>query len=853
MFTDIEGSTMLVRRLGDAWGDVLDRHRQIVRRILADTDGREVGTEGDAFFVTFDDARRAATAALGIHAALAAEVWPQNAPVRLRIGLHTGSVEVRHGNYVGLDVHKAARIAAAAHGGQTLVSETTALLITTDLADHHLYDVGEHRLKDIPGSVRMFQMGPGSFPPPRALDGRVLRLPSRWSHLVGRDLDLARVRKEWEAGARLVSLVGPAGVGKSSLALALGHERADAGDGAAMIPLAAVRDPADVAPEIARVLDAPDSDVVSITGCLGGRRTLLVLDNFEQIRAAGPTVLSLLETAPGLHVLVTSQAPLHVAGERIVYVEPLAVPVSNRYDDVATSPAVAMFLQRALEVDPDFALDLANAAAVAGICRRLDGNPLALELAAARCRSMTPQQLLDRLDSSFTLLRSRRGDDAGDAAAARHASLESALDWTLSLLPDEARALVDGLGVFEGGWTLEMLEQVAAEALADQVTPVDVAWALDDLVDLSVVRRSSEDASRFTWPPALRDLARTRLAATPEQEQRWSRAHAVAYARLAETLTEHHPSVEGDPIRPETANLWRALEWASVADAQLHARLASVTHGMVLSNRAALRPHIVAALATTDDDVLQGRLYSILGYLHHASGEHAPALRAVGDAVDAFMRAGRPVDAARQLVERAYLLCSAHPDDQQADAWLDQADAMLADAGVQDNRAVFMRAQLMVIRHDAHGAAEVLERLSSMLQEAPMTLDDATHHAHLSADCQLLVGDFEAARRTYGVSLRAALEENALAQASIEMQGVAMALGGLGRHREAACVAGAADHVQSELGFTPDYAWWKALIEQLVTRPGIAALGEAGHDEALAAGRALGVDGALDRALELSD
>lgn len=846
MFTDIEGSTILVTRLGDAWGDVLERHQRIVRDVLAGTDGSEVDTEGDAFFVVFDDARRAAAACGRIHAALADETWPQDIELKIRIGLHTGSVEERDGRYIGLDVHKAARVGAAAHGGQTLVSETTALLVVTGSGDNDLRDLGEHRLKDIPGTVHLFQLGAGSFPPPRALDGRVLRLPSLWSDLVGRGGDAARVGKEWANGARLVTLVGPAGVGKSSLALTLAHRRVDAGDGAAMVALAAVREPVEVLPQIARTLDAAGADLAAVTAALGGSRTVLVLDNFEQVRAAASTVTALLEAMPDLDILVTSQAPLHAAGEHVVYLDPLPLPSSDRYNDVVSSPAVAMFRERVLAVDPDFDLDVTNASAVAGICRRLDGNPLALELAAARCRSMTPQQLLERLDRSLALLRSRADD-----VDARHASLESSLDWTLSLLPDDARALVDGLGVFEGGWTLEVLEQVSAGAMDDD--PVDVLWAVDDLVDLSVIRRVADSGTRLTWPPALRDLARRRLAATPEREERWEAAHASAFLQMLEAIADDDTGSRDDDLpHAEMPNLRRAIEWATAHDTRIHVRLVAALAPVAQLYGAELRPHLDAALAAVgDDDLAWGRLQTIAAYFCHFAGDNSGALALLGQADELWQRLDRPVLRARGLIEQAYLLASGDPDDRRADAWLDTADALIATAGVNLNRAVFMRAQLMVIRHDVPGAQAVLEHLVQLRSHGQLRSEDEMYRAHLTGDCQLLTGDFAAARQTYGAALRNALQRNELAQASIEAQGVAMALGGLGRHAEAACLAGAAAGIQQELDFQPDYRWWIALMHQLITDPGIGALGEA-HTEAVEAGKALGLNAGFDRALELS-
>jgi tetratricopeptide (TPR) repeat protein len=844
MFTDVEGSTSLARALGTAWGDVLDRHQRVVRTALAEHGGVEVDTEGDAFFVVFDDAPQAVECADQIHRDLAAEGWPNDLAIRVRVGVHTGSVEQRDQRWVGLDVHKAARIGAAANGGQTIISAATRELLRPE---HSVLDLGEHRLKDFPVAVRLYQLGGAGirFPPPRSLDGHVVLLPTVWSEVVGRGQEIEAVQALWASGRRLVTLAGPAGVGKTSLALALAQDRADrGGHSAVMVHLAGVTEPGEVIPALARTVEATSATPPDIATMIGKRPCLVVFDNFEQVRAAGPSVLTLLEQIPQVSALVTSQAPLHVAGEHVVPIGSLPSPLSDGYEDVATSPAAMVFASRVSAADPRFVLTDENAAVVAEICRRLDGNPLALELAAARCRAMTPRQLLARLDDALTLLRTRTNLDE------RHASLQTALEWTLGLLSADARALVDGFGVFEGGWTLELAEQVAAAALGTD--GLDVAWAVDDLIDLFIVRRSADDPSRLVWPAVLRDLARRRLASVSEREDRWRRAHAAAMLALGTSIADadaDDDEDDGDALRAEEANVLRALDWSADHDASLHSRLASVCEPISRSHRLQLQAHLHRAVEPADDPVTCARLQTLAGLLAHRAGDPLSAIARFGNADAWWQRTDRTVDRAAVLVERAYTLASYDSEDHRADRWLDEADVLLAEANVTMIRAVFMRAYVMVIRRDAAGARSVLERLRALhLDEEGTT---AVDHAHLSADCELISGDYEAARQTYSKAFRLALDQGNLPQCSVEAQGIAMALGGLQHYAEALQTLGAAERLRDDIDYHAHYTWWTRLQDDLVRTPGTEALDETGYEAAWQSGHRLSLDQAVAHALHL--
>jgi predicted ATPase/class 3 adenylate cyclase len=844
LFTDIEGSTVLVRRLGEDWAGVLERHRDLVRQAVVDHDGVEVGTEGDGFFVVFDDARRAAACATVIHELLAGQDWPAGAELLVRIGIHTGSAEQRDGDWLGLDVHKAARIGAAAHGGQTLISEATRHLLDED---SWLVDLGEHRLKDLPGSVRLYQLGDGrgrAFPPPRTLGGRTVRLPPQWAPLVGRDRETSQLLQLVEDGHRLITLSGPAGVGKTSLALQVAHrwvERCD--DSVVMVPLAAVESASEVIPAIARALDAGSPTYDHIAAAVGNRSLLLVLDNLEQVRAVGADIVSLLEAMPGLRALATSQAPLRVPGEKLVVLEPLQLPRTDRLQEVSSAPAVALFCERARALDPRFALTNDNAAAVAAVCRQLDGNPLALELAAARCRSLTPGQLLKRLSDPLSVLVAR------NAGSDRHASLQSALERTWDLLPEGTRLVASGLGVFEGGWTLELAEQVTAETLPE-AQGVDVAWAIDDLVDMSVVRRDADDMTRLTWPTALRDLARGRLAADAELELRWCVAHAKVFLRRCEEVADD-PDPDEASWAADGANVWRALEWAQRHDTDLHARLVAVSYGPLRDRLTELDGHLADALACTNDPLTRARLLTLAGLVAARDGNPLSGLAWLEESDAMWAQADRPVERADTFVTRAMMLAQIDHTDARADGWLDEAESLFAhNAPSRTKDVVFGRAQLMVARHDTDGARAALAQLRTLAQGRVLTGYEATVHAHLSADCALLTGDYDSALSGYGEALRLSLQRVYLHQCSTEMQGIAMALGGMGRLAEALRVLGAAERVRDDIGDRMTVAWWSRLLEDFVVRPSETSLDEAARLAARSSGYELGLDAAVALALE---
>ncbi|NNF26206.1 MAG: adenylate/guanylate cyclase domain-containing protein, partial [Gemmatimonadetes bacterium] len=438
LFTDIEASTRLLHAVGDAYRDILALHHRLLRQAIAAHSGWEVDTAGDGFFVSFQTARKAVEAAAAAQRAFHHQTWPEGAKVRVRMGIHTGEPTRTESSYVGMDVHLAARVCGAAHGGQVLVSGTTRRLLGQDLpVDVDLQDLGSHRLKDIAEPEQLFQLLiqglPQDFPPIRAEAGRIHNLPVPDQPLIGREKEVEAIGTVLrEPGTRIVTLTGPGGTGKTRLALAVGLDVGPSfEDGVCFAPLASIGDPALVIETVAKQLGVPENpgrpamDV--IREGLDNRRVLLVLDNFEHVAEAAPQVGELVRYCPRLAVLVTSRVVLRLAREREFPVPPLPLPGNGMrpgprdgtgsngttngrtggvpdIDQLLSHASIALFVDRARSVRPDFALSEENAAAVSEICRRVDGLPLALELAAARIKLLTPSELLRRMDRRLDFL-----------------------------------------------------------------------------------------------------------------------------------------------------------------------------------------------------------------------------------------------------------------------------------------------------------------------------------------------------------------------------------------------------------------------------------------------------------------
>ena len=541
LFTDIEGSTRLLQAHPDGYESMLVRQREIIGSSAAARNGVIVDTAGDSCFAAFSRAVDAVLAAVEAQRSLCSEAWPAGEQLRVRIGLHTGAPSVSAEGYVGIDVHKAARIAAAARGGQILASRATAGLVESELpAGINLRDLGLQRLKDLTLPDNLFQIGADGlqteFPALRTLDSRNNNLPLQPTSFIGREEEFKKA-KRLLAGNRLLTLTGPGGAGKTRLALQLAADALEEfADGVYFVSLAPITDPANLSGAIAEALPFTpgprEETLTALARYLEGLELLLVIDNFEHMVSAATVVSRLLENASGLKVLTTSREPLGLAGEQEFPVPPLLLPsdVSDQSPDILSKYAsVQLFIQRTQAINPAFQLTAMNAQAVCGICIRLDGLPLSLELAAARMKLFTPQKLLDRLDNRFSLLRAIRKN-----TPVRQQTLRNTIDWSYNLLDEGERTLFARFAVFAGGCTLEAAEQICG---SDSLFPpsIDVVNGIDSLLNKSLLRQSigSEGEPRFYMLETIREYAAEHLASSSESKS-LEREHVTFFADMAE-------------------------------------------------------------------------------------------------------------------------------------------------------------------------------------------------------------------------------------------------------------------------------------------------------------------------------
>jgi predicted ATPase/class 3 adenylate cyclase len=569
LFSDIEGSTKLLDDLGSVrYAEALADHRRMMRDAFATHGGVEVDTQGDAFFVAFSDARGA------VAAAGQAQHELSGGPIAVRMGLHTGEPLLTGEGYVGIDIHRGARVMSAGHGGQVLLSDATYQLLG---GDDRLIDLGLHRLKDLTEPQRLWQLGDGEFPPLKTL--YQTNLPVQPTPLVGRQAELAAVLGLL-AESRLVTLTGAGGSGKTRLALQAAAELVDDyRDGVWWIPLAALADPELVMRSIGQVVGARNGLVEH----LRSRETLLLLDNFEQLLDAAPALAELLSETTEVKVLATSREPLKLGGEQRFPVEPLA-----------DSDAVTLFLERARAVEPSFQ----PSPAIEAICRRLDGLPLALELAAARLSLLSAEELLVRLESALPLLTGGVRD-----APERQRTLRATIEWSNDLCSAEEQLLFGRLAVFSGSFTLEAAERVCAAT-------VD---SLQSLVDKSLVRRWA--SGRFGMLETIHEFARGRFDEAGEA-QAIERAHAEHFLAVAESANLS-VDADGPPnhelARLEQANFRAALEWAvTSSERELGLRIAVALAQYWVSESPFEGDHWFERLLADAEDVDPGLLAAAL-------------------------------------------------------------------------------------------------------------------------------------------------------------------------------------------------------------------------------------------------
>jgi predicted ATPase/class 3 adenylate cyclase len=805
LFTDVEGSTRLLQEHGAGYADLLAEHRRALRDAFAQNSGVEVDTQGDAFFVAFSRATDAVAAAGEARQAL------EGGPIRVRMGLHTGEPITTDEGYVGMDVHRAARIAAATHGGQIVLSETTRRLLESDAS---IRDLGEHRLKDLVHAERLYQLGDGDFPPLRTLDAT--NLPIASSPLVGREREVEELVAMLSNGTRLLTLTGPGGTGKTRLALQVAAELVGTQrDGVFWVPLVGLSDPELLDSEVAQTIGAPDD----LSGFLRGRQLLLLLDNFEHLLDAAPAVSTVLGASTGVRLLVTSRAPLRVAGEQEYRLEPL--PASD---------AVTLFVERARAVGRELQPD----PTVEAICRRLDGLPLAVELAAARTKLLAPDRLLERLDSALPILTGGARD-----APERQRTLRATIEWSYDLLEPDSRELFARLSVFAGSFPLEAAEEVCSADLD----------GLAALVDYSLVKPIGDD--RFLILDTIAEYARERLDELGAQDLR--SGHADYFAAVAEDAYAHRFDAEAEwsaRLETDQDDLRAALDWLEQNDSERALELAGALGWFWLS-RGLLEEgcrRLSEALSASDDDGRsRARALTAAGSLNARHGDVERGREQLEEALRRWRELGDRDELASALDSLAWPLIYDAGDESAALASFEEALAIRRELGdsAGETRALVGVAQVLV----ALGEVERAETISYELLERAAGGDLRTEHFayHFLADCALVRGDTVEAEERYRQSLRAALPLGDVIETSFEVQGVAMAVAGNGDSEKALRLAAAVEATWESLGISISIVFWDSLLDRYLS-PARELLG-AKADAVWAEGRALDFDDAVELAL----
>jgi predicted ATPase/class 3 adenylate cyclase len=903
LFTDIEGSTRLLEALEADYGQVLETHRRLLREAFDANDGHEVDTQGDAFFVAFPTARDAIRAAAHAQRALVAHAWPRELPVRVRMGVHTGRPMLHAGLYFGMDVHRGARVAAAGHGGQVLVSEATRDSLAGELDDGlALRDLGAHRLKDLTQPQHLFQLEirglENEFPALKTLENRPTNLPTQPTALIGREQELGQaadlLRRD---DVRMLTFTGPGGTGKTRLALQLAAELLEEfSDGVFFINLAAITDPALVVSTIAQTLAVRESRGLTLEETLveylRDRRMLLVVDNFEQLLAGAASLVPLL-TAPGPKLLVTSRAPLRLSAEHEYAVPPLELPDPAHLPGLAAlsqNEAVALFVERARAVRADFEVTNENAPAVAEICVRLDGLPLAVELAAARVRALSPQALLRRLEQRLTLLTGGRLD-----VPARQQTLRAAIEWSYALLSEPQQRLLSRLAAFVGGCDLE-----SAEAVCDDCTlGLDVLEGVASLIENSLVRKQDDPDGepRYFMLETIREYATEKLEASGERDE-VRRRHAEHFLALCDRADRLMVGLDvpqtGSPeerVQRELPNLRAAFEWAfDQRNRRLVLGFAAAMWGWTLSaNNTEARAWVTRALRETEgvNSTDRARALVWLGVIETSQADFRSAEASFEKARSIFAEKGDEGGVTRALIgagsaaaslgeaERARVLLNEALA--RADAYkigFDRANARVAaamaasSAGDADDAQELLEEGLAFYRelgaprriwfaqlinagwfalqkHDFVRAKAVLEEyLGGETWKSPVGIANA--HANLGL-VALYERDRDAADFHFREALPLAWRAGAKRSIAEELYGLA-AVAAIDRDAErCARLWGAADAIKLSTN-SPLSEPEKFLVEEFL-EPARAALGEDVGARMATEGAALGLDEALDYAL----
>lgn len=864
LFTDIEGSTRLVQDLGDAVSKrIFADHRRLLIEAVESSGGSVYQDQGESFVFAFRRAKAAVRAAVAAQRAFRHHPWPNGGKCRVRMGLHTGEPVGEAGEYVGLDVHRAARICGAGHGGQILLSLTTQELVADDVPDGITFkDLGEHRLKDLTRPHRLFQIVtadlPADFPPLTSLDLFPNNLPRQLTSFIGREEQIAEVER-LVSTTPLLTLTGVGGVGKTRLALHVAADVLDRfKDGVWLVELAPLSDPSLVPQSVSTVLgvrEQPERSILeTISDFLQPKELLLVLDNAEHLIAACAQLAdALLRACPNLRIMATSRENLGIAGETVWPVPALSFPDTEQLPPVeklAESEAIRLFVERATGVVPTFKLTDRNGLAVASICQRLDGLPLAIELAAARVKVLSVEQIAERLNDRFGLL-----TGGGRTTLPRHQTLQAAIDWSYDLLSEKERTLLRRLSVFAGGWTLEAVQAIC---VGDGIEGSDILDLLTRLVDKSlVVAEEQGQEVRYHLLETVRQYAREKLVKAGENAKVQGK-HRDWYLALAERMEPKRGGPEQasglERLEAEHDNLRGALAW-SLAQGETEAavRLAGALGWFwhIRGYWSEGREHLKVVLSHSDDCPLSVRakaLYEAAGFAL-AQRDHRAARPLYEESLSIFRQLGSKRDVAQLVVELG-MTARREEDYETARSFYEESLAMFRelDDKLGIGRALLYLGGLAHNRGDYVTARSFYGESLANFREAGSRR--AIAHAlealgGLAVEC----GDYGAAR---------AMHEEALAifRAMGDKDGTGWALNGLGTVALSQGDYAAAHRlfeeslaIFRELGNIDGVAWALYRLGRVARRQGDYAAARPLHEEAVAFFRAHGNKVGIGRAL----